>query len=92
MTSNPSGPRDDDGFHVVVADDGSVPASELARLGVRPGARLRLVPEQRPARRARMAGALASGVPAGAVDDLLRGLDAAKAERVAAYRADADLP
>lgn len=92
MTSGASGPHDDDGFHVVVADDGSVSATELARLGSGPGARLRLVPEQRPARHGRMAGALAAkGVP-DAVDELLRGLDAAKAGRIATYRVDADLP
>lgn len=90
MTSSASGSRDDDGFHVVVADDGSLPATELARLGLGPGARLRLVPEQRPARRGRMAGALAGKVSPDAVDDLLRGLDAAKAERIAAYSADAE--
>lgn len=83
MTSGASGPHD---------DDGSVSATELARLGSGPGARLRLVPEQRPARHGRMAGALAAkGVP-DAVDELLRGLDAAKAGRIATYRVDADLP
>jgi hypothetical protein len=50
MSSIPA-PDDVDGFHVVVAEDGSLPASELARLGLRPGARLRLVPEPRPAGR-----------------------------------------
>lgn len=73
------------GFHVVVAEDGSLPASELARLGLRPGEHLRLVPEQRPATRRRMAGALATAVSAEAVDALLRGLDDAKAERTAYY-------
>jgi hypothetical protein len=37
-----------------------------------------------------MAGALAATVPAEAVDALIRGLDEAKAERVASYRADSD--
>ncbi|GEL18357.1 hypothetical protein [Pseudonocardia asaccharolytica] len=61
------------------------PASELARLGLRPCAHLRLVPEQRPAERKRMAGALAGTVSAEAVEALIRGLDEAKAERVAQY-------
>ncbi len=37
----------DDGFEVVVGDDGSlsIPATELASHGLRPGAHLRIVPE-----------------------------------------------
>jgi hypothetical protein len=77
---------DAEGFHVVVADDGSLPTSELARLGVAPGEHLRLVPEQRPAVRRRRADALASAVSAEAVEALVRGLDEAKAERAAYYR------
>jgi hypothetical protein len=79
-------PSDAEGFHVVVAEDGSLPARELARLGVRPGEQIRLIPEQRPPVRRRMAGALAATVPAEAVDALIRGLDEARAERVAFYR------
>jgi hypothetical protein len=45
---------DTEGFHVVVAEDGSLPASELARLGLRSGEHLRLIPEQRPAGRPRL--------------------------------------
>ncbi|MCA1675128.1 MAG: hypothetical protein LC799_24040 [Actinobacteria bacterium] len=74
-----------EGFHVVVADDGSLPASELARLGLRPGAHLRIVPEQRSGRRKSMLGALAGTLPPEAVDDLIRGLDEAKAERTAYF-------
>ncbi len=88
--SNTLAPDDSEGFHVVVAEDGSLPASELARLGLHPGACLRLVPEPRRASRARMAGALAANVPAEAIEALIRGLDEAKAERVVRYRADAD--
>jgi hypothetical protein len=77
--------EDADGFHVVVAADGSLPSSELARLGVGPGEHLGLVPEQRPARR-RSAGALANTVSGEAVEALVRGLDEAKAERAAYYR------
>jgi hypothetical protein len=79
--------NNDDGFHVVVAEDGSLPAGELARLGFRPGAHLRLVPEQPATKHKSMAGALKDAVPPEAVEDLLRGLDEAKAERIA-YFAD----
>ncbi|MGH3897887.1 MAG: hypothetical protein ACRDTA_06435 [Pseudonocardiaceae bacterium] len=88
--SSTRAPGDAEGFHVVVAEDGSLPASELARLGLHPGEHLRLIPEQRPAARPRMAGALAASVPAEAVDALIRGLDEAKAARVASYRNSTD--
>lgn len=87
-SSTPQG--DAAGFHVVVAEDGSLPASELARLDLPPGTHLRLVPEPRTARGGRTAGALASSLPAEAVDAWIRGLDQTKAERAALYRADAD--
>lgn len=74
-----------EGFHVVVADDGSLPAKELARLGLRPGAHVRIVPEQRSGQRTSMLGALAGAVPPEAVADLIRGLDEAKAERTAYF-------
>jgi hypothetical protein len=68
-----------------------VPATELARHGVRPGARLRVVPEQPPAgKRKRMAGALAGTVPDAAVEELLQGLEQAKADRVAYYSGTAE--
>jgi hypothetical protein len=75
-----------EGFEVVVGTDGvlRVPAEELARHGVRPGAHLRLVhqPQPRvPRRRAR--GALASVVDAAALDALETALDEVKAERIA---------
>jgi len=90
MTNTPAG-TGDDGFDVVVSNDGTVPAAELARHGVRPGARLHVVPEQPPAgERKRMAGALAGTVPDEAVEDLLRGLEQAKAERVAYYSGTAE--
>jgi hypothetical protein len=90
MTNTPAG-TDDGGFDVVVGSDGTVPAAELARRGVRPGARLHVVPEQPPTgERKRMAGALAGSVPAEAVEELLRGLDEAKAERVAYYSGTAE--
>ncbi|MGQ0777216.1 MAG: hypothetical protein ACT4NY_22835 [Pseudonocardiales bacterium] len=83
--------NDSEGSHVVVADDGSLPASELARLGLRPGAHLRIVPEQRSGQRKSMLGALAGTLPPEAVDDLIRGLDEAKAERAAYFTGSARL-
>jgi hypothetical protein len=77
---------DTEGFHVVVAEDGSLPTSELARLGVGPGEHLRLVPEQRRVFGRRSAGMLAKTVSAQAVEALVRGLDEQKAERSAYYR------
>lgn len=38
-----SGPE---GHELVVADDGSIPAEQIARLGMRPGTHLRVVAEQ----------------------------------------------
>jgi len=81
MSSTPA-PGYADGFHVVVAEDGSLPARELARLGLHPGAHLRLIPNSDRPR----AGAPAATVPAEAVDALIQGLDEAKAERIASYR------
>jgi hypothetical protein len=87
--STPAGP--DDGFEVVVGDDGmlTVPAAELAHYGVPPGTRLRLVPEQRHPRRKRIVGALKDTVPAAAVEQLIRGLHESKAERAVHYSAAA---
>lgn len=86
MTNTPAGSGD--GFEVVVGSDGAltVPAAELASHGVRPGAHLRLVPAQQAAAgRKRMAGALAGSVPVEVVEELIQGLEEAKAERVAYY-------
>jgi hypothetical protein len=72
---------------VIVGEDGilTVPAVELARHGVGSGAHLWIMPEQRGGERRSMLGALKEAVPPEAVEDLLRGLDAAKAERIADY-------
>ncbi|MCA1604294.1 MAG: hypothetical protein LC775_02150 [Acidobacteria bacterium] len=78
---------DGEGFEVVVDPDGAlrVPAEELARYGVRPGAHLRLVHEPQPReRRRRVRGALSDIVDAAALDALEAALDEAKAERLAA--------
>jgi hypothetical protein len=89
MTNTPAGTGD--GFEVVVGSDGGIPADELARHGVRPGAHLRVVPEHESAgERKRMAGALAGSVPAEAVEELLQGLEQAKADRVAYYSGTAE--
>jgi hypothetical protein len=76
-----------EGFEVVVGTDGAlrVPAEELARHGVRPGAHLRLVHQpQPPAQRRRARGALAGVVNAAALDALEAALEEAKTERIAA--------
>jgi hypothetical protein len=76
-----------EGFEVVVGTDGilRVPAEELARHGVRPGAHLRLVHQPQPqAQRRRARGALAGVVTAAALDALEAALDEAKTERIAA--------
>ena len=73
-----------DGYHVVVAEDGSVPASDLARLGLRPGTHLRLVPEPADAPGRRSArGALASLVTSKDVDAFEKAMEDARAERTA---------
>jgi hypothetical protein len=74
-------------FEVVVDTDGAlrVPAEELARHGVRPGAHLRLIPQLQPrTQRRRAHGALAGVVDAAALKALEAALDEAKAQRIAA--------
>jgi hypothetical protein len=46
------------GGELVVADDGSIPAEQLARLGLRPGAHLRVVEARDAGPRTRLAGSL----------------------------------
>lgn len=84
-----SAPAPQDGLDVVVNADGGVTisAEELARLGVRPGARLKLVPQQGASKRKSVRGALACAVPPEVGEDFIRGLDEAKAERRALYGA-----
>lgn len=80
-----SAAQDGKGFEVVVDADGAlrVPADELARYGVRPGAHLRLVHEPQPReRRRRVRGALADVVDAAALDALEDALEDTKAERI----------
>lgn len=76
-----------DGLDVVVNADGGVTisAEELARLGMRPGARLKLVAQQGPSKRKSARGTLACAVPPEVVEDFIQGLDEAKAERRALY-------
>jgi hypothetical protein len=89
MSNTPA--SSDDGFEVVVGSDGAltVPAAELARLGVRPGAHLRLVVDasaqgDKP-RPGRSAGKLAHLIPASAIEAWARALDEDRAERRATY-------
>ncbi len=101
MTNRPAGTGD--GFEVVVGSDGAltVPAAELARHGVRPGAHLRVVAEskahddvdthdeqgQEPPRRKSMRGALAHMVTPEAVDAFVEALAETKAERISSLDA-----
>jgi hypothetical protein len=55
--STASGP---DGHELVVADDGSIPAEQIARLGVGPGTHLRVVADKLPAAQGSIAGRLTS--------------------------------
>jgi len=84
--SSSAAPNGED-FEVVVDTDGAlrVPAEELARHGVRPGAHLRLIPQLPPrTQRRRAHGALAGVVDAAALDALEAALGEAKAQRIAA--------
>jgi hypothetical protein len=47
-----------DGHELVVANDGSIPAEQLTRLGMRPGTHLRVVAEQPPEAKGSVAGRL----------------------------------
>lgn len=81
------GPAPDaEGFEVVVGIDGAltVPADELARRGVRPGAHLRVVPESAPLVRRSVHGVLAGVIDGGSLDALETALDHGKADRIAA--------
>lgn len=48
------------GHELVVADDGSIPAEQIARLGVGPGTHLRVVADEPPAAQGSIAGRLTS--------------------------------
>ena len=72
-----------DGYELVVADDGSIPAEQIGRLGLGPGAHLRVVeaPTALPSpRRKRAKGLLVGKVD---VEALVGALRDAKGERVA---------
>ena len=89
LMSTPTAPSEDDfeGFEVVVGADGAltVPADELARHGVRPGAHLRLVyqPQERAFRRSAR-GILAGVIDAETLETFTTALTESKAERIAA--------
>lgn len=63
---------------LTVAPDGSIPAEQLARLGLRPGAHLRVVPEQ-PQQRRTLRGSLAD-FPKLTWDDFERGSQLARSD------------
>lgn len=80
-------PAPSDGLDVVVNADGGVTITpaEVARLGLRPGAHLRLVPDESPSKRpGRSVGKLAHLVPAAVIEEWARALDDDRAERRAA--------
>ena len=84
-------PAHDDGLDVVVDADGGVriPATELARHGIRPGAHLCVVLEQREAPHRRSArGLFADRVRPGDMDEFVEVMAQAKAERVAVLLGD----
>lgn len=87
MTGTPA--SSDDGIEVVVGSDGAlmVPAAELVRHGVRPGAHLRLIVDSEAAkpRRGRSAGKLSHMAPAVEIEAWARALDEDRAERRAVY-------
>ncbi len=49
-----------EGHKLIVADDGSIPAEQVTRLGLAPGTRLRVVAEQPPETSGSIAGRLTS--------------------------------
>jgi len=84
--SSTASPHPEGGIDVVVDADGAlhVPASELARHGVRAGSHLRIVTDSAPApARRSVRGALAGTPAAQHVEELLVALDDAKSERIA---------
>lgn len=77
-------PEAADSFEVVVSSDGSlmIPAAELVRHGVRPGAHLKLVKSEVGSRRVgRSAGKLAGLVPDETIKAWSQALDGDRAER-----------
>lgn len=87
--SSTASPHPDGGIDVVVDADGAlhVPASELARHGVRAGSHLRIVTGPTPAlTRRSVRGALADTPVAQHVEELLRALDETRSERIVEQR------
>lgn len=87
MSTTPA--SNNEGLEVVVGSDGTltVPAAELARHGVRPGAHLRLVVDEaeQATKRKSLRGALAEKYPAEVADELVRGLVEARKERAQSF-------
>ena len=74
------------GFELVVDPDGSISAETLRRLGIRPGAHLRVVEEMQP--RKKLRGILKDEVPPEVVEAITEQLRRDKEERVAAIMRD----
>ena len=65
-------------YELVVGPDGGVPAEQIARLGLRPGAHLRVVPE-RPHRESRLGGSMPE-LPEVSWEDFERGSELARTD------------
>jgi hypothetical protein len=76
VMSTASSPQD---LELVVADDGSIPAEQIARLGVRPGTHLRVIAEQPPHMQGSIAGQLTSW-PEVTWEDFARASELAQAD------------
>lgn len=68
-----------EGYELVVADDGSIPAEQITRLGVGPGTHLRVVAEQQPEAEGSVAGRL-TGWPEVTWEDFERASKLAQAD------------
>ena len=68
-------------FELVVGPDGGIPAEQIARLGLRPGARLRVVSE-RPHRENRFGGSMPE-LPEVSWEDFERGSELARTDLIA---------
>ncbi len=67
-----------EGHELIVGADGSIPADQVARLGLRPGAHLRVVPE--PAREHKRFGGSMPNLPDLSWEDFERGSELARGD------------
>ena len=69
----------DQGYDVVVASDGSIPAEQMVALGVRPGSHLRVVPAEQAAGAPGFRGSL-KGFPEPSWEDFEHASEAARTD------------